>query len=562
LKKALKNEPSDWAIWIKIVDLADDLTDLAEQRTDCEQALICLNKWIPQHPDDLQASIELSHALVSLDRVDEALANAKALVKRYPTQASAWDALGKCYQAKYSFDEWRKMLEKAIRLFPDNPDFHRDYAAAIIYEQNEMIFGIKSFDVDRLLAFKQEQAFNHSSLGKYAEQTKPEDKEKKADTTNKREQPPAWGSLSYSAKPEAPKRSDGSNGVVNQSASPFRKAQEEAELAVKLYRQRDPSNLWVIVALWFFHAAEGCDQPLTSTVKSGLDCTGQVDVANELTRLIQIFPDNLALQCSLFQAKYLIVWQKLVNEKKISNSGVPGVSLKTVLKKEEWQEFESFLQLENQIKDLTPENAIFAHYVLSGWALGLGENQFAIDHARQLCDLAPEFSGNWQLLAATLGVSKKWADILSIKDKWLKHDPSAETHFLLAKAAEGIGDWTLVRYHVAESLKIDPKNVKLLYSQVIADLKNASSPAELKAAHDHLLGTIEAVKKDEKWFEKVGDEDVCPVLIVCPAVNGELANAQKELEYALHYYPQNPDFMKLRQLLGVAGLQPPTLGKP
>jgi hypothetical protein len=420
--------------------------------------------------------------------------------------------------------------------------------------------GVKSFSFDSLLEFKQWQAHGQDSLSQLAEKMKNEENNK---VKKEEDQVPTRTYLTENLS--EPKRPDHvPDVVVEQEISPFRKARDQAERAARLYRQHDPANVSILIAMVLVHVADGCDQPLTSTIKSTRDCLSQPDVMNELTRLIKLCPDNAFLHYYLLEQKYLVVFHRLLEEKKVAPDDQynPNVPLKSLCKKEEWQELESSLQLKNRIKEFTPEKAILGHHALSLMALRIGDWSLAIQHARQLCDLAPEAWENWNLLVTVMCVSGHAADLLALKDKWLKYHPTAETHFLLAKAAEKSGDWKLVSSHVVEGLKLDPTHVTLLYSQVVADLKNDSSPAALKIADDRLKKMKPIVEKTSEPQKLTSFEDCYVTHIVVSTLTGDLGTAHQGLDACLYRYPQNSNFPKLRQILGVAGLQPPTLGKP
>jgi hypothetical protein len=183
-------------------------------------------------------------------------------------------------------------------------------------------------------------------------------------------------------------------------------------------------------------------------------------------------------------------------------------------------------------------------------------------HARKACELAPGNADNWEELLMVLAGRELWSEMRPVCKDYLRHHPTPHTYYFLALAAEKMHDQKEFQHYIAEGLKLNPNALDLLLTQIAGDLKFDKTPVAYQQARQRLIAFRKLMLKDAKASEVVNQGDVVFISIIVHALNDETSQAQALLDTALHEDSKNEEFLKLRQILGVTGLQPPSLLKP
>jgi tetratricopeptide (TPR) repeat protein len=345
----------------------------------------------------------------------------------------------------------------------------------------------------------------------------------------------------------------------------FRDIKDQAQQAFQLFKKNDPKNRSVLFALSTKLLAEGCENPLKSSIQQNFDIILDADFLQEVAHQVTLTPDEVALHANLFFGRFFAIARKCVEENRIKAIGDLmrlESTIKSILKPDELALLQQHLILEKRISGMTRENAAFAHQMLGPMGLILEELPFAERHARLACELAPDREDNWLFLAGIFYAEKRSKEVFSLSEKWLQRHKTGKSYHCLALAAAQDGDWKRTKDYVIQGLKIDPKSPRLLLSEIVTDLMLENSAASLKKAKERLISFHMLLQKEPNLSELVDRPDIYLISIVVYALNNDLNRAQGMLDTMLQEQPSREEFQKLRQILGVSGLQPPGLLKP
>jgi tetratricopeptide (TPR) repeat protein len=106
------------------------LGDLLQEKGRLEAAVLEYRRALEDARDSVPVLNRLSEALISLDKIDDALEHLNRARKLAPDHPNTYASLGKIYLKRKDPKKAQEALEDAIQINPFNPDIHKDLATA------------------------------------------------------------------------------------------------------------------------------------------------------------------------------------------------------------------------------------------------------------------------------------------------------------------------------------------------------------------------------------------------------------------------------------------------